>query len=165
MIDIHEIKPPINTPVLTSELFFWLGIFLLLIILLILIVVVYYLWKKYQDKPLDEKTKVKEETIVSQPDFLDQLTQICAYINEQELKIFYLRISQFLREYLTYKYKENFIDMTTREVLSNKQLEKNMKIKLQKFFAKVDMIKFANRQSNKEEAKKIYDLAVDIIQE
>ncbi len=165
MEDINDIKLPIETPVINENFVHLFLIFLLILFFLVSVTVFYIFWKKYkkkQNKKIDKTGELKKK-IDYHKQMKDQLKEVKRYIAEEEFKIFYMEISKVLKKYLSYKYRDNFTDLTASEILQNKKIDKEKKIKLEKIFLKSDMVKFAQQADTSKEMQDIYNVVESII--
>ncbi|MDR1952170.1 MAG: hypothetical protein LBQ37_01485 [Elusimicrobiota bacterium] len=101
---IKDIKPPSK---LSLEPFYFI---LMILLLLIIGALVFLIYKDISNKsqkeiPLDPKTAALNA--------LDELYK--SDMKEIDLRIFYYRMSEILREYISYKYNFNAMEMTTTE--------------------------------------------------
>jgi len=166
MEDINPIKPPIETPILNKNIIHLFWIILCIIILFIFIFLFYYLWKKrklVKHKEAIIQNKNKELKMNKYKIVKQKLKEAKKYIEIGDYKTFYIQASEVLREYLTYINGDNFIDMTTMEILKSNKLDKSLHANVEKFLKLSDLIKFAKANQKKETVLYAYKLVVQIL--
>ncbi len=166
MEDIHDIKPLIETPILTQNIINIFWVILGIIILSIFIFLFYYFWKKrklIKHKETIIQNKNKELKINKYKAARRMLEEAKKHIEAGDYKTFHLQASLAVKEYLACVASDNFVDMTTREILKNDKLSKILRVKVEKFLKSSDLIKFAKARQEKEAALEAYELAVQVL--
>lgn len=112
----------------------------------------------------------KEEKLVLSPESaaMDRIRKLKGsnLITQGRIKEYYTILSDIVREYLEGKYKISAKDLTTCELIC--EIKKNNIIigkiaAIQGFLSNCDLVKFAKHIPLKEDADKIMDIAVEII--
>lgn len=163
MEDIHPIKAVIETPILSQGLVRALWSLLFIFILLLIVIISYYFWKKRQKSSNnhDRETKVK---IDYQKLAKDKLFKAKDLIKQTKYKEFQLKVSKIIKEYLSSVFQENISEQTTREILSNKDFSTKLISNLERLLTVADYEKFANLDKKAEEAEKVFQIALEIIE-
>ncbi len=162
MNDINPIKPVIRMPVFNQGLIVFL--LLALIIFLLFIFIFLYLKKKRRKKEAKIDEKIEEIQVDYREIALNRWKALEEYLDKDEFKIFYLKISEIIKEYLSQIYKSNYIDLTSLEILKQKQISREIKKNLENFFKISDLEKFSGLEQDSKNAKKVYNIAKQIIQ-
>lgn len=150
--DIKDIKAIMEVPfslwdwMLKHKL--WIGGGILLIIL---ILIGLYLYKRFKDKPTEEKQVFvpKEAADVVALKKLEQLKQDKLW-QSGKVKEFYVELSFIIREYISNRYQFHALEHTTDEIMSlanrNSALSEELKKKLHQTLILADMAKFARQK-------------------
>ncbi|HEX3006297.1 MAG TPA: hypothetical protein VHO90_01645 [Bacteroidales bacterium] len=150
--DIADIKPVMNTPFRLSEIKKELLIGLLILVVLALIA--WILIRRKKNKPLFAPRKPQEPPHITALRELDTIQAEKLWQNSQ-MKLYYTRITDTLRKYISGRYGINALEMTSDEILSALQDELNSDMELKSSFSKLlyqaDMVKFAKEQPLPEE--------------
>ena len=163
---IHAIKPPIETPVLTPNIIHLFWVILGIIILSMFAYLFYYLWKKrklIRRKETSVQKENEESKINKYKAARQKLKEAKKYIESGDYKTFHLQASEAVREYLACVGGDNFMDMTTREILKSNKLTKAKRTNVVKFLKSSDLIKFAKANQEKEAAIEAYELAAQVL--
>ncbi len=166
MEDIHDIKIPIETPLLTQNLIHTLwwcfG-------LLCLFIIAYFIYRYYKKKKLShEGEKIQEtEKIKTKEEFqklaMDKLVSTKKYIDLGEYKTFHLEVSEIVKEYLGNIYRRGYSDMTSKELSRSQELQGGEREQLVDLLRLADMAKFAQKNHEEDVAQQVYKLALEII--
>ena len=146
MTDIHDIKPPIDTPINYLPLWIILAIF-------VVIIASYLIWK-YRKKLKKEKKqqKIKQAPIDYQAQAMKKLKKIEKLLEAGEIQKCYKKLSLLLRWYLEMVHQKPFIKMTTEEILQRKKVYSK---DLENILKKCDLVNFAKKPGTKNEAHKL----------
>lgn len=161
MEDIHDIKPPIELPILTQSLVNLFWVFLGIALLIVFLIIIYYVMRKYRRKKVKlskSEVEIKENIVDYQKEILQKFSDLEKYLKNEEIKQFHVEASKLLRKYLSFKYQDNFTDLTAKEILVNKKISEEKQKRIDDFFKVSDLVKFARLEESSEEAKKIYSL-------
>ena len=167
MQDIHPIKPVIETPLFSSVQIF----VFFTVILILLVIVIYFLIKKFLKKRIIKEVlveesdlpEVEEEEIDYKALALEKLEKLKKEIKNEDYKGFFIKLTEILKEFLGYAYKNNFKEMTSSEILKSSELSAQIKNELKIFFDKGDLVKFANKSSGEKLALEMYELVYRFI--
>ena len=162
MTDIHDIKPPIETP-----LPWW--ILWTILIVLAFIVLIYLLYRFFPKTK--EAKKAEKEPLFPLENYhekaLKELKKIQKEFLEVNLEAGYKELSMLLRWFLEQHFRRNFLEMTTEEILADDEMMKHGEESdnLKKILETCDQIKFAKKRGRKEEFKKCISLSVTLIKD
>jgi hypothetical protein len=154
---IYDIKPPIDTKFGIWDWILYNKLNLLGILLLIgLIILLIYLLTKKQNIPVPKVIKPKVPAHIIALEKLNQLADQKLWQNNKT-KLFYISISEILREYLENRYKILALEQTTEEIMMSIkyfEIEEISRSKLRQVLMLSDLVKFAkeNPLPNENEA-------------
>lgn len=144
--DINPVKDIMDPPFLWSEFFYWAGIVLL--VLLIIALVIYLIMRERLKKKIDFVFHKEEPVIPPYQIALQQLEEIKSEKAWQsgDVKAFYTRVTDIMREYMMGQFSINAMELTTDEILSltkkNPEFEQVRQI-LKEVLELSDLVKFA----------------------
>lgn len=150
--DIKDIKNIMEVPfslwdwILKYKL--WIGLSILLIIIIITAI---YFYKKFKNKPAEEKQVFvpKEAADVVALKKLESLKQAKLWQNGK-VKDFYVELSFIVREYISNRYQFHALEHTTDEIMGlanrNTNFPEELKKKLHQTLLLADMAKFARQE-------------------
>lgn len=161
--DIKEIKPILDAPLTFRELIPWI----LGAIVLALLIYALLKYLKYRKRPKLEKPQVK----IKVPVWEIALQKLEALKLEQlwqkgDIKEYYTRITDILREYFEMRYNVNAAEMTSSEIIeavSPHIIEKEALPPLKNLLFLSDMAKFAKGQPGTYENEQSFVYAVEIV--
>ena len=168
MNDINPIKPPIAMPVLTPGLVASLLVLSGAVLLAAGIVLFWYIRKKRQaaKKNTEQRTAAEEEAPIDfRKKLAEGLRMAKELLDKGDYKTFHLYLSGIIKEYLSYAYRVNFVDLTTYEILQSDGLPSGKRSMLKEFFSLTDLAKFAGLAEEKARAEKAYELAIKVADE
>jgi len=143
--DIKDVKSPITIP------FDWKWLLLWAAIALLLLIAGAYLYKKYQQKQLEQPV---EKKIITVPPHVKALTELDNLEKEQLwqkgfIKDYHSRITEIIRNYFEERFDLPAMELTTTETIQHlKDLnEKDLILKITyNFLSNADLVKFAKFQ-------------------
>lgn len=145
--EIMDIKPVMNTPFKISEIKHELILGLALAAILALIV--WMIIRRKKDKPFFGPRKPQEPPHVIALREIDRLRSEQLWQNGQ-IKLYYTRLTDILRNYISGRYDINAMEMTTDEILFALSNELNTDTELKASFTNLlnqaDMVKFAKAE-------------------
>jgi len=163
---IHDIKPPLRTPVRFGEFGGYLLWSLLAAAALVLLAV--FLYRKYRDKPRTGRREAPAE-----PPHVTAIKQLEKLHNQKlwqsgKQKLYYTRITDILREYIGERYRIKAPELTSREILDAMagidMAERTMK-RLREILLTADYVKFAKHIPAAEENENAYTDAYYFVEE
>ncbi|MEO6902505.1 MAG: hypothetical protein ABI315_05040 [Bacteroidia bacterium] len=148
---IKDIKEPFHQNYLWID---WLkdnviNVFATLAGILLIAFLIYYFIKKAKNKPpvvIAEKPKVPAHIIAFEK--LERLKHNKLW-QEGKLKLYYISLTDIVREYIESRYKINTLEQTTEEILfafRNVAIDEESKSKLKEILVLGDLVKFAKEQ-------------------
>ena len=164
--DIRDIKQPLE--ILKD---WWLTIrFILAGVLIVLIgILIYILYRRRKQGktfiPRREKPKLPPHIIA-----LDELKKLMEekLLERGEIKQYYIRISEIIRNYIEDRFFIVALEMTTFQlinIMKDNQIEDEVVQLVEKFLMNCDMVKFAKYIPRKKENKSTTELAYNIIED
>jgi hypothetical protein len=166
--NIDDIIPPMkNLKTGYSPLPLIISIILFLFVLILL----YILYKKLKNR--SKKDDIPEKIWEKEIDPLEYLkdrwmkTDINGYLKRGKEKELFYELSEILKTFLSIYYKKNYIDMTSRELISafKKEPHSELSEDISKFLEQADLIKFAKKIPVKDEeieyAKSFFNKIID----
>lgn len=142
--EIIDIKPVMRTPFSFKEIKHELIIGSLILLIIAISIWLFIRYKKNQ--PLFVPRKIQEPPHIIALKELDKLRSEKLWQNNQ-VKLYYTRLTDILRQYITGRFNVNAMEMTTDEILSSLEDELNRDIELKTSFTRLlvtaDMVKFA----------------------
>jgi hypothetical protein len=148
---IKDIKQPYHQNYLWID---WLKdnagiVFATLGAILLIAFLIYYFIKKAKNKPpviIPEKPKIPAHIIAFEK--LEKLKNNKLW-QDGKLKLYYISLTDIVREYIESRYKINTLEQTTEEILSalrNVAIDEESKSKLKQILVLGDLVKFAKEQ-------------------
>ena len=153
MNDINPVKSEI-VPDWTGLLIF-LAIFGLFLWELILIVK----WRKRKQEQLVEEVVAVEPKESVQEKTMRKLDELGGLIEKKQWEEYYLGVSEVVKEYASYLHQNDFMELTTREIIQ--QVDDDELVQLLK---QLDGSKFAELGMDKESAAIVHESAREYIQ-
>jgi hypothetical protein len=145
---IMDIKPIMNAPFSLKEIKWQLIIGFGILMIIGLGIWIYLRFRK--NRPLFTPKKIIEPPHIIALRQLDILRSEKLWQNNQ-VKLYYTRLTDILRQYISGRFGINAMEMTSEEILSalDSELNKDMELKasFSKFFVLADMVKFAKAQT------------------
>lgn len=144
--EINPVKDIMDPPFLWSEFFYWAGIVLL--VLLIVALIIYMIMRERLNKKLDFVFHREEPAIPPYQIALQQLEEVKSEKAWQsgDIKAFYTRVTDIMREYMMGQFSINAMELTTDEILAltkkNPEFEQVRQI-LKEVLELSDLVKFA----------------------
>lgn len=144
--EINPVKDIMDPPFLWSEFFYWAGIVLL--VLLIVALIIYMIMRERVNKKLDFVFHREEPAIPPYQIALQQLEEVKSEKAWQsgDIKAFYTRVTDIMREYMMGQFSINAMELTTDEILAltkkNPEFEQVRQI-LKEVLELSDLVKFA----------------------
>ena len=144
--EINPVKDIMDPPILWSEFFYWAGIVLL--VLLIVALIIYMIMRERLNKKLDFVFHREEPAIPPYQIALQQLEEVKSEKAWQsgDIKAFYTRVTDIMREYMMGQFSINAMELTTDEILAltkkNPEFEQVRQI-LKEVLELSDLVKFA----------------------
>ncbi|MFC1478455.1 DUF4381 family protein [Candidatus Margulisiibacteriota bacterium] len=159
---LRDIKIPVNIP------FPWYYWVLLVIFIALLVAIAYYIKQKLQKREMPEEQPAAPENIRTPEEIaLEALAELekMQVQSPEEIKEYYVRISEIIRRYLEQKYETAVMEATTTEIMSLIQQGSWQKPEqIEKFLEDSDIVKFAKYLPGKNEMRAILDIAKRIIE-
>lgn len=144
--EINPVKDIMDPPFLWSEFFYWAGIVLL--VLLIVALIIYMIMRERVNKKLDFVFHREEPAIPPYQIALQQLEEVKSEKAWQsgDIKAFYTRVTDIMREYMMGQFSINAMELTTDEILAltkkNPEFDQVRQI-LKEVLELSDLVKFA----------------------
>ncbi|MBR4482740.1 MAG: hypothetical protein IKS58_02050 [Paludibacteraceae bacterium] len=144
--EINPVKDIMDPPFLWSEFFYWAGIVLL--VLLIVALIIYMIMRERLNSKLDFVFHREEPAIPPYQIALQQLEEVKSEKAWQsgDIKAFYTRVTDIMREYMMGQFSINAMELTTDEILAltkkNPEFEQVRQI-LKEVLELSDLVKFA----------------------
>ena len=144
--EINPVKDIMDPPFLWSEFFYWVGIVLL--VLLIVALIIYMIMRERLNSKLDFVFHREEPAIPPYQIALQQLEEVKSEKAWQsgDIKAFYTRVTDIMREYMMGQFSINAMELTTDEILAltkkNPEFEQVRQI-LKEVLELSDLVKFA----------------------
>ena len=144
--EINPVKDIMDPPFLWSEFFYWAGIVVL--VLLIVALVIYLIMRERLKKKIEFVFHKDEPAIPPYQIALQQLEEIKSEKAWQggDIKAFYTRVTDIMREYMMGQFSINAMELTTDEILAltkkNPEFEQVRQI-LKEVLELSDLVKFA----------------------
>mgnify|MGYP006278135445 CR=1 FL=1 len=162
--DIRDIKPP-KTPPRDYRAYILWGLLALLVIA-IAVFIWYYLKRRREGKPiLPTRTKPPRPAHEVALEQLDALTET-NLLADGEIKEYYTRLSEIIRQYIEHRYFIYATEMTTTQLLGTMRDEgiKEAHVdQLHTFLLRCDMVKFAKYLPSDEEHAETTHLAYEFV--
>lgn len=163
--DIRDIKPPVQLPQTLWDQYRWyfIGAGILFIAIIAFIV---YKRKKEGKSILPEKPETKRPPHEIALAALDALKS-SGLLEAEEIKRFYIELSDIIRRYIEGRYFIIAIEMTTTEVLeglSEADIQENDYHLFQTFLDRCDLVKFAKVIPSDSDTQKTIQIAYDIVE-
>lgn len=151
----NDIKPPVDIP---QSYVFWIwAIAIVCLLLIVTIFVVIRFRKNKKGKDAGEVRLSPHEIAFRELSNLAIPTQM----EKMEIKIFYQKISDILRNYIENRFGVNAPDQTTEEFLTGMDfrniIEPSHKPLLRNFLAQCDLVKFAEHRPGKEDIEESFN--------
>lgn len=164
-VDTSQAFKPIKT--VKSLPFPWKAFFKklaiwLIPILIIIILIVWYILRKKDISLFTEKPKTPLDYYHEAIDQLQALENKKLWQNDQ-VKEYYLSLSEILREYLEGRFEIQAMESTTDEINENLILQDGLKMKLKEVLAQADLAKFAKFKPLGDENIRMMKLAKDFV--
>ncbi len=144
--EIKPIKPPINTPLTFMEILPWMGLGLAAMIIGIPLTLWIRKIRQRKEDPEGLRSKPLEPAHVAAFRELDRLKEAKLW-EKGEVKLFYIRLSNIVREYVEQQYSIPAMESTTSEILSNfhrfNREDNLLDEMLQELLEMADLVKFA----------------------
>jgi hypothetical protein len=131
-------------------------------ILLVLILLVWYYIRKKKIILFPEKPKTMLDYYEGAIDELSNLEHQKLWQNDQ-VKEYYLSLSEILRAYLEGRFGINAMESTTDEIKADLILEEAMKLKLGEVLTQADLAKFAKFKPQGDENIRMIKIAKDFV--
>jgi hypothetical protein len=163
--EIKEIKEPYDVPFNWLKWFYWA---LLAWGILLLIALGIVLWRKYRNKPVEEpaaRPKPKRPAHEIALEKLEALRQKKLWQNDQ-VKEFYIELSDITREYIEFQYNILALEMTTDETIASlkfKGIEEEKIKPLHAMLRMADLAKFAKYKPVANENEQCFKAAVTFV--
>ena len=158
--DIHDIRTLVEVP----STWAWLGWLLLIIATFALLYWAYQYWRKKQQKK-EEEPKAPAEPAHERA--RQQLEAALEYLHDPER--FCVLVSDATRSYLEQRFNYHAPERTTEEFLDelrdSTHLQEAQKQSLAGFLTECDMVKFARSEPEAYELKRLYESALQLVQE
>lgn len=146
MADINPLKEIMDPPFLWSEFFYWAGIVLLALVIIGLII--YIVMRERLKKRVQTVFQKREPEIPPYQIALQKLEEVRSEKAWQngDIKTFYTRVTDIIREYMMGQFSINAMELTTDEILSltkkNPEFEQ-VRSMLKEMLELSDLVKFA----------------------
>ena len=173
IVDVISVLPPgttepkdIKPPFPIRAIIPWNYIIFILLILIIIVsgVITYRRWKQKQSSiPLDEDYLEAPHLVAFRK--LNELRERQSR-SEDEIRFFYFRMSEIVREYLERRYFIKALEMTTREILEafrTLDMHESIVLDYSKLFGSLDLVKFAKQIPEASENVSLWDMAYKCI--
>ncbi|MFH1429028.1 MAG: DUF4381 family protein [Candidatus Margulisiibacteriota bacterium] len=158
---LRDIKYPINIP---YPWYYWV---LLVLAIVLLAALVYYIKQKLQErKKPEEQPAEPEDTRTPEEIAGEALAELenMKVESPEEVKAYYVRISEIIRRFLEQKYATAVMEATTTEIMDLIQNNNWQKQDLiEKFLEDSDIVKFAKYLPGKNEMRAIMGVAKEIV--
>jgi hypothetical protein len=120
-------------------------------------------WRQHQPKekepaiPLDPRTPLEKS--------IEALQKNYATIDEQDIRLYYVKYSEIIKSYLGHVFSMKCVEMTTTETLHacKNRLSAPSFQTLKSMMQTIDLIKFANQHSTKENNKNLLEDAISLL--
>ncbi len=163
--DIRDVKPPLEIP----KSWWTIGRWIILSVGILLIGILIYVL--YRRKKAGKGLLPVRETPPRPPhevalEGLEAL-RTSDLLENGEIKLYYIQISEIIRQYIGGRYFVVAMEMTTTEVLEglrNEEIEDDIFLAFQTFLNRCDLVKFAKYQPSNIETEEIFDMATDLVQ-
>jgi len=148
IIDIFDIKEPINIPLTFEEFWEVYGWFIIgfIILILITILIVYIVKRKKANQPIIKIEKPKEPAHIIALRKLDKLKEDKLWQKEL-IKEYYTELTDIMREYIENRYNIATFEKTSNEIIFSLEMSKLISIEIiskLKFVLNIsDLVKFA----------------------
>jgi len=157
-----DIKPPF--PIRTIIPWNYIIFILLFLIIIVSGIITYRRWKQKQPPiPLDEDYLEAPYLVAFRK--LNELREQ-QYRSEDEIRFYYFRMSEIVREYLERRYFIRALEMTTREILEAfhaLDIQESIALDYSKLFGSLDLVKFAKQIPEASETVSLWELAYKCI--
>lgn len=164
MADIRDVKAPLTVPP-DYTFYYFLGGVLSLLLLVVLAIYIYLKKFKKEDIPFfaPPPPRPAHEVAYEALQALDKEK----LLESGEVKLYYIKISEIIRTYLSRRYEIDVLEMTTFELLLNLREvvdieEENVEL-IQDFLNKCDLVKFAKYIPTEDDTQSIMPLATKIV--
>ena len=164
-VDIKDIKAPLEIKrnwAPYQKIILWSAL-AIIILFLIFWAIRYYRKKNISQDPEPELKRPAHEIAY------EELKMIWdTFLENNLVKEFYLRLSEIIRQYFSRRYQINALEATTEELireLKNQSIHWRQKSLISNFLSDCDLVKFAKYIPKMPETEKIYQLALQIINE
>ncbi len=141
----------------------WYLWFILLLIFIICGIIFYLKNKKIRT----QTASVLQQELDAKELALKRLQELWLkdYISKMLIKEFYLELTEIVKEYISYKYKINALELTTEELFHTlkKFVDKKYNLKLKSFLDNADLAKFAKYIPEVAQIKQDFDTAKELI--
>lgn len=173
IVDVISVLPPgttepkdIKPPFPIRTIIPWNYIIFILLILIIIVsgIITYRRWKQKQSPlPLDEDYLEAPHLVAFRK--LNELRERQSR-SEDEIRFFYFRMSEIVREYLERRYFIKALEMTTREILEAfhaLDISEIIALEYSQLFGSLDLVKFAKQIPEANEMVFLWELAYKCI--
>lgn len=163
---VYDIKAPLNTPFLASEVSGYATIGL--IGLAVLVSIIYFIASRYR-----KREKVEENQRVKEPPHVIAIREL-EHLNNQKIwqnnkhKLYYTRLTDILREYLEGRYGVHAMEMTSDEIVDavvGVNLPPKNFDELKTILKSADLVKFAKHIPSPDENESSYYKAYYFVEE
>jgi hypothetical protein len=161
--DIRGLKSP---AVLKHSFWFYLGWALLFLGIIFILLLVFYLWRRKKKKiqPVKEMPPTRTPAEIA----LEELEKLkkSNLLSQGKIKLFYIELSNIIRQFLEAKFQIETMDKTTFEItlsLKKKNLTFTRQQQITSFLEDCDLVKFAKYLPQRREIEENYETAIRIV--